>query len=114
MLNSNAGYTAAALVGIILARISEWSSRRSICTNFKDISLDIKLHTTIVCLGVPELLTINLVLFVVLMSFNDGHFHRICKPYRLHHAMVSSIKRGEFYNQIGHDDDSNNNEIHCR
>jgi len=113
MLDSNTAYTAtaAALVFIvIIARISEWSSRRRICTNFKDISLDSKPHTTIVCLGVPELLTINLVLFVVLMSFNDGHFHRICKPYRLHHTMVSSAKRGEFYNQIGHDDDSNNNE----
>src|SRR5210317_1159176 len=103
MLNSNAGYTAAALVGIILARISEWSSRRSICTNFKDISLDSKLHTAIVRLGVPELLTSNPVLFVVLMSFNDGHFHHICKPHRLHHTMVSLVKRWEFYNQISHD-----------
>jgi hypothetical protein len=109
MLDSNTAYTAtaaaaAALVSIVvIARISEWSSRRRICTNFKDISLDIKLHTTIVCLGVPELLTINLVLFVVHMSLNDD-FHRICKPYRLHHT-------GEFYNRFGHDDGKSCNNI---
>ena len=108
MLDSNTAYTAAAAAAlvsiVIIARISGWSSRPCICTNFKDISLDSKPHQAIFCLGVPELLTSNLVLFVVLMSFNDGHFHRICKPHRLHHTMVSSVKRGEFYNQTGHDE----------
>jgi hypothetical protein len=79
--------------GIIVARVTEWETIRSVGTNFEDIFPDGKLHIVVFCLGIPELMTSYLVLSVIIfVAFDKVHLCRsISKPYRTTVALVRKV-----------------------